>query len=154
MLALNLIVFRRLRRSKAKVGLNVASQQKQSQNLSRKEYKFIVSALFIDLVFVLYYTPIAVYISIWVANLDQLSSWESLSQAVFDFYFNMSHLFMFLYSVSTIFIFVVFNSYFKQELIDLFRLRRLFSNIFTNNLTLTISSSNSHHRANNTNLIQ
>lgn len=141
MLTLNFVVFRRLRRSKAKVGILPSQTRLNAKSggdfLSRKEYKFIVSTLFIDLAFFLYYTPNAVYLSIWIANINQLSKWPLLSQAILQLFFNITHLCVLLYSVSTIFMFTVFNSYFRQELIYLLRLQRF----FMPNLGLTNQSS-------------
>ena len=163
MLILNFIVFKRLKRSKAKVGFQVlhhltnltpqarkTPKSRAGGRLTRKEYKFIVSALFVDLAFLLYYTPNAVHTSVWIANMDKLSSWDLLSLTVFDLYFNLSQLCILLYLISTVFMFAMFNSYFRQELIHLFRLQRL----FTRNLGLTNqSSSTSLQRPNNTNFL-
>lgn len=162
MLTLNFVVFKRLKRSKAKVGFQVLhhltltpqarkkAKSRAGGRLTRKEYKFIVSALFIDLAFLIYYLPNAVHTSVWIANMDKLSSWDLLSLTVFDLYFNLSQLCILLYLVSTILMFTVLNSYFRQELIHLFRLQRL----FTHNLGLTNqSSSTSLQRPNYTNFL-
>lgn len=162
MLTLNFVVFKRLKRSKAKVGFQVLhhltltpqarkkAKSRASGRLTRKEYKFIVSALFIDLAFLIYYLPNAVHTSVWIANMDKLSNWDLLSLTIFDLYFNLSQLCILLYLVSTILMFTVLNSYFRQELIHLFRLQRL----LTRNLGLTNqSSSTSLQRPNNANFL-
>lgn len=130
MLTLNLFVFRRLRRSKSKVNiLQTNGAIKNSNHISAKEHHFIVSTLFIDLVFFLFYTPTAVYISIWSANIYTLSAWTPLSSAILNIFLNCSQTLVYLYSVLLIFAFVVFNRTFRIEVVEMLRLKLIFPSL-------------------------
>lgn len=130
MLTLNLFVFRRLRRSKSKVNiLQTNGAIKNSNHISAKEHHFIVSTLFIDLVFFLFYTPTAVYISIWSANIYTLSAWTPLSSAILNIFLNCSQTLVYLYSVLLIFAFVVFNRTFRIEVVEMLRLKMIFPSL-------------------------
>ena len=175
MLTLNIIVFIRLKKNKLKVGvsshnphnahndphnarspvlpLQVSHTSENglhingSHHLSNKQTKFIISTLFIDLTFIAFYTPLAVFFSISLAsilNMDMV--WDPLSTAYINLFSNVTQLFAYTYSVSLIFIFVSFNRYFRKEIlltlirfhhIPLFRF--LFPHIVNTNATNTRS---------------
>jgi hypothetical protein len=142
MLTLNIIVYIRLKKNKLKVGVS-SHNGHNAQNarspvlplqvshtsenglhingihhLSNKQTKFIVSTLFIDLTFIGFYTPLAVFFSISLAsilNMDMV--WDPLSTAYINLFSNVTQLFAYTYSVSLIFIFVSFNRYFRKEML-------------------------------------
>ena len=147
MLTLNIIVFIRLKRSKLKVSSHNTSSHSNQTNVSvthsphtrliphltNKQTKFIVSTLFIDLTFVVFYTPLTAYFSISISSIINMdANWDQLNTAYIELFSNITQLFAYAYSVSLFFIFVLLNRYFRQELIDLFRFQRILS-IFSDN---------------------
>ena len=148
MLTLNIIVFIRLRRSKLRVtSHNTSSHSNQANtsvtthlshtrlipHLTNKQTKFIVSTLFIDLTFVVFYTPLTAYFSISISSIINMNAnWDPLNTAYIELFSNITQLFAYAYSVSLFFIFVLLNRYFRQEFIDFFRFQRILS-IFSNN---------------------
>ena len=128
MLVFDYIVFKRLRQSKRRVvAVTQMGQRKQSNQVSNKEYTFIVSTIIIDLTFVLFYTPIAVYVSITVV--DVYINWDQMTSAILNVFYSCSLLASFLYSVWLIFIFFVLNRYFRNEAIAFLRLHRIFPDL-------------------------
>ena len=138
MLVLDIIVFRRLRKSRQRVGVTQIGQRKQPGQFSNKEYNFIISTIFIDLTFVVFYTPISAHVTITVVNL--YVAWDPLTAAIFNVYYNVALLVVYLYSVVLLFIFVIFNRYFRSEVFSLLRLNRLFPDL---NRTLLATGSKS-----------
>ena len=142
MLTLNIIVFIRLKRSKQKVTSHSTSSHSNQTNVSvsnlphtrliphltNKQTKFIVSTLFIDLTFVVFYTPLTAYFSISISSIINLdANWDPLNRAYIELFSNITQLFAYAYSVSLFFIFVLLNRYFRQEFIDFFRFQRILS---------------------------
>lgn len=125
-LILDIIVFKRLKNSKRRVGVTQMGQRKQEHRFSNKEYNFIISTIIIDLTFVLFYTPIAGHVTITVV--DIYVSWDRLTSAIFNVYYNTALLTAFLYSVSPFFIFFTLNRYFRNEVLTLLRLNKIFPN--------------------------
>ena len=134
MLTLNLIVIYCLKQSKVKVGVSnimqIASQlqNKQSERqLTNKEFRFMISTLIIDFVFLIFYLPVGVSFAIVTYNQFSTSiTGDSYSNAVFTFFNNMTQLFAMAHTSVLIFIFIIFNRYFRLELIFLLRLHKLF----------------------------
>ena len=124
MLVMDLVVFKRLRQSKRRVAVTQMGQRKQSNQISNKEYNFIISTIFIDLSFVVFYTPAAVHLSISVA--DIFITWDTLTTNAITLLYNCAILTAFLYSVFTFLMFFVLNRYFRSEVYTLLRINRLF----------------------------
>ena len=120
MLVMDVIVFKRLRHSKRRVA--VMGQQNQ---ISNREYNFMISTIYIDLSFVVFYTPAAVHLSITIVDL--FVDWDTLMGTVINILYNCSILTAFLYSVQTFFMFFILNRYFRNEVISILRLNKLFS---------------------------
>ena len=123
MLVFDVIVFKKLRQSKRRVGMIQMGHQRQFGQFSNKEYKFILSTLFIDLAFILFYTPISAHVTITVVNL--YVSWDRLTAAVLNVFYSSALLTVYLYSVVLFVIFLVFNRYFRNEVITILRLNKL-----------------------------
>lgn len=127
MLVLDVIVFKRLRKSKRRVGVIQMGQRKQSHQISNKEYNFIISTIIIDLTFVLFYTPTAAYSSITVA--DVYISWDRITGAAIGVFNSCSLFLAFLYSVVPFFMFFILNRYFRNEVFTILRLNKLFPDL-------------------------
>ena len=127
MLVLDIIVFKRLRNSRRRVGVTQMGQRKQTGQFSNKEYNFIISTIFIDLTFILFYTPISAHVTITVVNL--YVSWDLNTAAGFNLYYNCALLVVYLYSVVLLFIFVIFNRYFRSEAFSILRLNKILPDI-------------------------
>lgn len=127
MLVLDIIVFKRLRKSKRRVGVTQMGQQKQPGQISNKEYNFIVSTIIIDLTFVLFYTPAAAYLLITVA--DTFVDWDRLTSAAIYLFSGCALLLAFLYSNVSFFIFFIINRYFRNEVFTILRINKLFPDL-------------------------
>ena len=126
MLIFDVIVFKKLRNSRRRVGMIQMGQQRQPERISKisnKEYKFILSTIFIDLTFILFYTPISAHVTITVFNL--YISWDMFTGAVINVFYNCALLTIYLYSVFLFVIFLVFNRYFRNEAFSILRLNKL-----------------------------
>lgn len=129
-LVLNITVYRRLRQTKARVAVaNVTSQSKQARDMSNKQRRFVVSTLLIDLVFVFFYTPITAYLSMFINFYFNRSSWSLFGITVANLFLNIALFLIYLYSVAIIFMFLIFNRYFRIEVVTLLRLNRFFPQI-------------------------
>jgi hypothetical protein len=141
MLFFNVNVYRNLKNSKARsksiaVKLRsmssqlsqVPSQKSMANNqMSNRQYNFIVSTLFIDLTFIIFYTPIVAHVTITTINL--FVKWDKFSGYVFGLYYFIALLCSYLYCIVILFIFVIFNRYFRNEIIELLRLRKIWPNL-------------------------
>lgn len=120
-------------------------QRKQPGHVSNKEYSFLISTILIDLTFMLFYTPIAVYVSVSVA--DTYVNWDLFTKFAFYLFYSCAMLTSFLYSVVTFFLFLLLNRYFRSEVFTLLRLNKFFPDLgqtvmdtgSTNNAIRTIS---------------
>lgn len=145
MLVMDIIVFKRLQKSKRRVGVTQMGQRKQPGHVSNKEYSFLISTILIDLTFMLFYTPIAVYVSVSVA--DTYVNWDLFTKFAFYLFYSCAMLTSFLYSVVTFFLFLLLNRYFRSEVFTLLRLNKFFPDLgqtvmdtgSTNNAIRTIS---------------
>jgi hypothetical protein len=137
MLIFDVIVFKRIRKSRQRVGVTVTQmgQRKQPGQISNKEYNFIVSTIFIDLTFVIFYTPISAQVTYTVISL--YVKWDSLTVAAFNILYSCGLLLFYLYSVLLFWIFFAFNRYFRNEVFYVLRLNRLFSRL---NQTTTLEN--------------
>ena len=127
MLVFDIIVFKRLRQSKRRVGVILMGQQTQPGHISNKEYRFILSTIFIDLTFVVFYIPVSIYVTATVVNL--YVRWDSVVTAGFNLFYNSAILFAYLYSALMFFIFLIFNRFFRHEVFNILRLHKLFPNL-------------------------
>jgi hypothetical protein len=124
MFVMDVIVFKRLRQSRRRIGVSQMGQRKQSNQISIKEYNFIVSTLLMDLSFVVFYTPTAVHLAISLSTL--FITYDSVTTAAVNLLYSCGILTAFLYSVLTFFLFFIFNRYFRNEVLTVLRINRLF----------------------------
>ena len=145
MLGLNLLVIYRLKQSKIRVGIaNVIQldtqsrqqQQQPSRQLTRKEFKFTVSTLIIDFLFLFFYLPLGVAFVVQIYNLfnNSLSSYP-VGNAVYNLFSNLSQIFALAHTSALFFIFIVFNRNFRTELFDLLRVYKFFPQFKPENTT-------------------
>ena len=130
MLVLDVIVFKRIRKSKHRVGviqIGDQIQKKQPGQISNKEYNFIISTIIIDLMFVFFYTPSAAYSSITVA--DVYINWDPFTSAAISVYNSCALLLAYLYSVVLLFIFFILNRFFRKEIFSFLRLNKIFQSL-------------------------
>ena len=127
MLVFDIIVFKRLRNSRRRVGVTQMGQRKQPGQFSNKEYNFMISTVFIDLTFVVFYIPISAYVTVTVVN--TYVTWNYLTDMIFNIFYSCAVLLSFLYSVVLFFIFLIFNRFFRSEVFRILRLNRLFHNL-------------------------
>jgi hypothetical protein len=127
-LTFDIIVFKRLRNSRRRVGVTQMGARKQPGQFSNKEYNFIITTLFIDLTFILFYTPISVHVTITVVNL-YIPTNDFLTSAALNVYYCCALLVAFLFSVLQLFLFVMFNRYFRSEAFRILRINRFFPDI-------------------------
>ena len=143
MLAFDIIVLKRLRKSKRRVAVTQMGQRKQPGQVSNKEYNFIVSTILIDIAFLLFYTPIAAYISMTVA--DVYVNWDRLATAAINLLYSCAMLTAYLYSVWLICIFFIFNRYFRNEVYTVLRLNKVFPDL--NQSVMETGSTNNMNRS-------
>ena len=127
MLVMDVIVFKRLRQSKRRIGVTQTSQSNQSQQISNKEYNFMISTLLIDLSFVVFYTPIAIHLAISLTTL--FINYDQVTNAAVNVFYSCALLTVIFYSVLTFFLFFVFNRYFRSEVYTVLRINRLLPNL-------------------------
>lgn len=127
MLVFDIVVFKKLRKSKRRVGVIYTGARNQLGHISNKEYNFIISTIFIDLTFIVFYTPVSIYVTATVVNL--YIKWDSIVTAGFNLFYNSAILFAYLYSALMFFIFLIFNRFFRHEVFNIFRLNKLFPNL-------------------------
>jgi hypothetical protein len=140
MLTLNLIVLRRLRQSKIKVGVanvtRMGQQKNQPGQLSSKEYKFIVSMLIIDITFFVFYTPLAVTMTLYSVSTIHTTLFDSVTDAWIFLVYSTAQALALIYSVSSFFIFAVFNRYFRGEVIAVLHLKRFLPRVFNESISV------------------
>lgn len=146
MLTLNLKVIRNLKQSKIRVGVaNVvqSSQQTSHRQFSNKEFRFVVSTLIIDFIFLFFYLPIGVNFFIVIYNLFGTAITSNpVSNAANSFSMTIFQLLAQLHTSLLFFFFIIFNRNFRQELIVLLRLNKLFRSLkplSSTNLTRTLN---------------
>lgn len=145
MLTLNLLVIFGLKKSKIRVGVSNVMQiaaksgQQPSRRFTNKEFKFTVSTLIIDFIFLFFYLPLGVAFIIQTYNLFSTSlTSDPIGNAAYGLFNNVSQLFALAHTSVLIFLFIIFNRYFRAELILLLRLHKIFPTLkpeSTTNLT-------------------
>ena len=135
MLILNLIVIWNLKNSKIRVGVSnvvqIASQSgQQSRQFSNKEFRFMVSTLIIDFIFLFFYLPLGINYGIATYNLFSTSlTSDPVWNAAFTLFSTLSQLLALSHTSFLIFVFIIFNRNFRNEIIYLLRLNVLFPSL-------------------------
>ena len=139
MLTLNLLVIYRLKQSKIKVGVSnliqVASKLQNSSNqpyhqITNKEFRFMVSTIIIDFVFLFFYLPLGVNYGIATYNLFSTSlTSNSLWNAAYNLFSQVTQMLAISHTSMLIFVFLIFNRNFRIEFILMFRLYKLFPSL-------------------------
>lgn len=144
-LIMDLIVFSRMKKSKRRVGVVQMGQRKNPGELSNREYNFMISTILIDLTFLIFYTPIAAHVTITVVNI--YVPWGRAG-AYFNLYYYCALLVVFLYSVFPFFMFFILNRYFRNEVLTILRLNRIFPSLMSHNnmdnTASTLTRNNKH----------
>lgn len=142
MIALNFLVIYRLKQSKVRVSVSnviqIASQTRRqfSRQLTKKEFRFTVSTLIIDVIFSFFYFPLGVAYVIVICTIFNASIFsDPLSNAIFILCSNVSQLLALAHTSVLFFIFLVFNRIFRAELVVLLRLNRFFPHLTSEQTT-------------------
>lgn len=128
MLTFNSIVIHRLRQSRIRVrgGITVstvavggsstpATYLTQPGLLTSKEYKLFVSTVCIDVTFFVFNTPLATFITIWSILKIRGDLLDELVSTNVFLYYSAAQVVTLIYSVSSFFIFALFNRTFRHE---------------------------------------
>lgn len=135
MLTLNLLVIWRLKSSKIRVGvvnvLQIAAASQQNgqfhKQMTNREFRFTISTLLIDFVFLFCYFPLEVNICIQLYNLfDDSITGSPIASAVLNVFTSVAQVMALGHTAVLFFVFVIFNRNFRNELIMLFRLYKIF----------------------------
>lgn len=135
MLTLNLLVIWRLKSSKIRVGvvnvLQIAAASQQNgqfhKQMTNREFRFTISTLLIDFVFLFCYFPLEVNICIQLYNLfDDSITGSPIASAVLNVFTSVAQVTALGHTAVLFFVFVIFNRNFRNELIMLFRLYKIF----------------------------
>lgn len=134
MLTLNLLVIWRLKSSKIRVGvvnvLQIAASQQNGQyqkQMTNREFRFTISTLLIDFVFLFCYFPLEVNIGIQLYNLfDDSITGSPIASAVLNVFTSVAQVMALGHTAVLFFVFVIFNRNFRNELVMLFRLYKIF----------------------------
>ena len=159
MVILNFLVARNLKKSKSRVGqianvTQIASQLLQNnqngRQISNRQFRFMVSTLIVDFMYLIFYLPIAVSLTVRTYDMfsNSLTS-DPVANGMFSIYSSLAQMFALGHSSVLFFLFLIFNRIFRAELIILLRLDKIlptlkpgstvfFSkvNIINNNTTL------------------
>ena len=134
MLTLNLLVIWRLKSSKIRVGvvnvLQIAASQQNGdyqKQMTNREFRFTISTLLIDFVFLFCYFPLEVNIGIQLYNLfDDSITGSPIASAVLNVFTSVAQVMALGHTAVLFFVFVIFNRNFRNELVMLFRLYKIF----------------------------
>jgi hypothetical protein len=142
MLSLNLIVIWTLKQSKIRVGVSnvvqIASSisGQESRQFTNKEFRFMVSTLIIDFIFLFFYLPLAVNYGIATYNLFSTSlTSDPVWYAAFNLFSTLAQLLAMAHTSVLFIVFVIFNRNFRNELIVWLRLNRLLKSLQSENNT-------------------
>ena len=135
MVTFNMIVLSRLHKSKHNVhaSVHVAQQRnfstKQSQ-IFNKEFRFKMTTIIIDFIFLVFYTPMAVNLTFGIVDMINASiSTDPLSNVTINTLFSsIATCLTFAYSVAMSFMFFIFNHVFRREFFNMLYLNQLFTN--------------------------
>ena len=143
MLTLNLLVIWNLKQSKVRVGVSSVVQiassqsgQQTSRQFSNKEFRFMVSTLIIDFIFLFFYLPLGVNFGVVTYNLFGTSITSNpVSNAAYNLASNIIQLLALSHTSALFFVFMIFNRNFRKEIIVLLRLNKLFPSLNHNSTT-------------------
>lgn len=90
-----------------------------------KEYKFTIATITMDLIFLCFYVPVSVNLTLNIVDTFTRIFNTPLAIAQYRFYSNVSQLIAFTYHSIIIFIFYAFNQFFRAELISILRLNKI-----------------------------
>ena len=129
--SLNMATIARLQKSRNSVrslGAVKIINGKQTGQISNKEYRFKIATIAIDFTFLVFYIPVAVNLALNIVDLnDSISNDIYLNAVLNNLFSTISVLLAFSYSVALIFMFFIFNRYFREEVFLLVGLRRFVS---------------------------
>ena len=151
MLTLNLLVIWSLKQSKVRVGVSSvvqSGQQTSHRQFSNKEFRFMVSTLIIDFIFLFFYLPLGVNFGVVTYNLFGTSITSNpVSNAAYNLASNIIQLLALSHTSALFFVFIIFNRNFRNEIIDLLRLNILFPSLNHNStakFSRTLNKDQSH----------
>jgi hypothetical protein len=154
MLTFNLLVIYRLKHSKIRVSFSNSirsgsgSQEQPFRQLTRKEFRFTVSTLIIDSIFLFFYFPLGINYAIATYNLFSTSITSDLYlNAVFNLFSNLTQLLALAHTSVLFFIFIVFNRIFRTEFIVLLRIDKFFPTLVSENTPNTNRNNNNNNNA-------
>lgn len=152
MLAFNLLVIYRLKHSKIRASFSNSirsgsgSQEQPLRQLTNKQFRFIVSTLIIDFLFLFFYFPLGVNYAIATYNLFCTSiTSDMFSNAVFNLFSNLTQLLALAHTSVLFLIFVVFNRIFRTEFIVLLRIDKFFPTLVSENTPNTNRINNNNN---------
>jgi hypothetical protein len=136
MIFFNLLAIKDLRKSRLRLrgysSSNIASSThqmtpaKKDQRMSPIEYRFTVSNLAMDFIFLFFYLPLVVYYTLNIVSyFVPVFGNDDVSVAKFNMFSDMAQLFAFTYHIIDIVIFLAFNHTFRDDLFILLRLNFL-----------------------------
>ena len=135
MVILNLLVVRNLKKSKSRVGAanvaQIASQNNQNgRQISNRQFRFMVSTLIVDFMYLIFYLPIAVSLTVTTNNMfsNSLTS-DPVANEMYNIYSSLAQMFALGHSSVLFFLFLIFNRIFRVELIILLRLDKMFTSL-------------------------
>ena len=130
MVSFNTKVILRLRASKRRSGLN-NSRVRQRTNETDKGFRFTISTILIDLIFLIFNFP-----EIFLTGLNyaekMIFKLNTNNGVIFSICVDFSSLLSLSYSAVLIFVFLIFNRIFRKELLLVFRLKKLIKLISPN----------------------
>ena len=133
MVALNLIVVKKLFKSKKKVKKNQTVSVHNSSKTN--EHKFMISTITMDFIFWIFYVPVSINLTLSIINTFPGALDPPIAAAKYKFYVNCSQLVAFTYHSVIIFIQVTFNHYYRNEFFILFRIKKVLSILHFNSTT-------------------
>lgn len=129
MFSLNMVIISRLQKSKRNIG-QVNQIINGNKQISNKERMFKIKTVIMDFTFLVFYMPVAVNLTLNIVNLNDTITKDVYLDAILNNLFaNLSTLLAYSYSVALIFIFLIFNKYFRDELLILLRLSRFINQV-------------------------
>lgn len=147
MTVLNLLAIRSLRRSRQRLdkyknskqpsslSISTTASSLSSSKMSSIEYRFTVSNLAIDFIFLTFYLPIAVF---YALNIVSIFNPSFVASAEYNLFANMAQMFAFTFHLIDIIIFLAFNPKIRDDLFNaigskLFGQKRISANVHNNN---------------------
>ena len=137
MLILNLLAIWQLKKSKGRVGVaQVSTSQLQNKQISNKEFRFMVSTLIIDFMYLFFYLPVGIAFLIQTYNFFSTSlTSDPVGNAAFNLYTSFAQMLSMSHASALFFVFLTFNRVFRAELVILLRLDKIFPSLQLANST-------------------